>query len=638
MSANGNGYHHANGNGNGTGHGIALEDRQAPQNIEAELGLLSSILIDNDVLPEVRRIIGADDFFRDRHQVIFRAMCQVADAGIVIDAVSLTDELVRSGQYRDVGGSETLTDIGQAAPHAANAVYYAGVVLNKSKARSAIDILSGSLNAAYAQQEPSEDLIRRVSDSLGLIGLPPEDEPDEFGSIRPWPDPPAPALFHGLAGEAVRLISPHTEADPMALLGQFLVAFGNVVGRYAHWQAEATAHFCNLYVCVVGNSSKARKGTSWEHVRNLFRSCDHEWANRRITQGLASGEGLMWEVRDPVVRRERRGGKNSQPVSYEEIQVDVGIDDKRALFVESEFGSTLAIMSREGNSLSGIVRQAWDSGRLKAASKNNPVEATGAHVSIIGHVTSEELHRRLTSTDAANGFANRFLWICARRARLLPHGGRIWESVFTDLFRQLSEAITFARTEFVDDSTPMCRDASANALWEEVYPSLSEAKAGLLGAVTSRAEAQTMRIACIYALLDCSKWIRRHHLEAGLAFWRYCEQSAAYIFGDALGDVDTDRLLKALRDAGEKGLGLTQIRRTVFRGHKSTDEIADKLGTLARAGLAVSIVDASTKRPTTLWRSVGPQLVTQNGQGCAQGAQGALVPPQLQNGNGESDL
>ena len=60
----------------------------------------------------------------------------------------------------------------------------------------------------------------------------------------PWPEPPKEEAFHGLAGEIVRVIEPHPEADPVALLIQLLVAFGSAVGRRAHFRVEASIKQC----------------------------------------------------------------------------------------------------------------------------------------------------------------------------------------------------------------------------------------------------------------------------------------------------------------------------------------------------------------------------------------------------------
>ena len=106
----------------------------------------------------------------------------------------------------------------------------------------------------------------------------------------------APEAFHGLPGEFVRLVDPHTEADPAGPLVQFLVAVGSVIRRLL--VAEADKHHLNLFAAMVGASAKGRKGTSWGHIRNALADVDETWPER-VVHGLSSGEGLIWAVRDP---------------------------------------------------------------------------------------------------------------------------------------------------------------------------------------------------------------------------------------------------------------------------------------------------------------------------------------------------
>ena len=82
-------------------------------------------------------------------------------------------------------------------------------------------------------------------------------------------------------------------------------------------------------------------------------------------------------------------------------------------------------MARDGNTLSAIIRDAWDRGDLRSMTKNSPAVATGALISIVAHITLQELRQELTGTDAANGFANRFLFACVRRSKCLPDGGEV---------------------------------------------------------------------------------------------------------------------------------------------------------------------------------------------------------------------
>lgn len=73
--------------------------------------------------------------------------------------------------------------------------------------------------------------------------------------------------------------------------------------------------------------------------------------------------------------------------------------------------AVLRVLRQETNTLSAIIRQAWDGGPLRTLTKNSPAKATNAHISIIGHITKNELCRYLSETEAGNGFGNRFLWL-----------------------------------------------------------------------------------------------------------------------------------------------------------------------------------------------------------------------------------
>src|SRR5262249_3048920 len=154
---------------------------------------------------------------------------------------------------------------------------------------------------------------------------------------------------------------------------------------------------------------------------------------------------------------------------------------------------------------------------------------TGAHVSLVGHITFDELRRYLTQTESANGFGNRHLFACTDRSKLLPEGGRLDPAVMDGLRGELAEALAFGSA-----AGEVGRDDEARAVWREVYPDLSEGRPGLAGALLARAEAHVMRLALLYALLDRSPTIGAVHLLAALAVWDYCERSVKYVFGDSL--------------------------------------------------------------------------------------------------------
>jgi hypothetical protein len=121
--------------------------------------------------------------------------------------------------------------------------------------------------------------------------------PSLISHSRDWPEAPTNDIYHGPLGEIVQLIGPHSEADPIAIFTQLLVAFGNAVGRTAYVAVEADRHYPNLFTVLVGDTSKARKGTSWSHSRRVVAEADEPWA-ARVVRGLSSGEGLLAAVRE----------------------------------------------------------------------------------------------------------------------------------------------------------------------------------------------------------------------------------------------------------------------------------------------------------------------------------------------------
>jgi hypothetical protein len=408
----------------------------------------------------------------------------------------------------------------------------------------------------------------------------------------PWPKPPADEAYYGLAGRVVRLIEPASEADPAALLAQTLVAFGNAAGRSGCFHVEGDRHQANEYAVVVGRTSKGRKGTSWGRVLSLLKCADGPWASARVLTGLSSGEGLIWQVRDPIKKMERV--KDGGAVRYKEAEADPSVADKRLLVYEPEFANVLKQTERQGNTLSAIVRVGWDGRDLASMTKNSPARATNAHVSLIGHITADELRRYLTATESANGF----LFVCADRPKLLPEDGVVDESPAAALQAELAAALNFAGAV-----GEVRRDDQARGIWREAYEELSGGRPGLAGALLGRAEAHALRLSLIYALMDRSPLIRGEHLLAAMALWDYCERSVRYVFGDCLGDPVADELLRLLR--GNKG-GLTRTQlRDYFSRNADQGRVSRALGLLLQHGLARVEQVQTGGRPAETWYATG---------------------------------
>src|SRR6185369_10214956 len=203
---------------------------------------------------------------------------------------------------------------------------------------------------------------------------------------------------------------------------------------------------------------------------------------------------------------------------------------------------------------------------------------TDAHISLLGHITRDELRSHLTATDSANGFANRFVWVCVKRSKHLPEGGTVPSKQMREFEERLVSAFNKARTV-----GRMQRDEAAKELWATVYAALSEGELGLVGSVIARAEAQALRLSCIYALLDGSDVVQVQHLKSALAVWEYCGASCRYIFGDAIGDPVADSILASLK-ASPDGMTRTEVS-DLFGRHKTKAQIDAALDLLLERGL-----------------------------------------------------
>jgi len=390
-----------------------------------------------------------------------------------------------------------------------------------------------------------------------------------------WPTPPDRVVYHELLGEIVHRITPHTEADPVAILTQLLVAFGAAVGRGAFFQVEATRHHPNEFMLLVGDSSRARKGSSWDHVRRLITTADPS-IEPRILTGLSSGEGLIWSVRDPAGQ-------------------DPGITDQRLLVIEPEFASVLKAANREISTLSPTLRSAWDGRPLAILTRTAPARATSAHVVVIGHITQHELRRHITSVELANGYLNRILLIACRRQRLLPDGGHHDPLAGTGLDRLLTAAVKHAQT-----AGRVSLDDHARERWHHAYRHLAaQPDDGIVSQITARAEAHIIRLALIYALTDGHRQISQQHLTAALALHDYAARSAAWALTGATGQPLAEQIHAALvRHPG--GLTRSQLSQTLNH-NQPAGEIDTALQALHATGRVTTTQIPTRGRPAQLW-------------------------------------
>lgn len=391
-------------------------------------------------------------------------------------------------------------------------------------------------------------------------------------------------MYPGIVGEIVDTFRDSTEAAPEPIAMQFLVAAGNAMGRRPAVEIGATRHGVNENLIVAGKTSKARKGDGKGIALRVLEVADPVWGLDCVVSGLSSGEGLVHRVRDPIEKRNRRG--------VPEV-VDPGVDDKRLLVVETEFAGVLKVMMREGNTLSPVLRDSWDGKMvLGTLTKQSPTRATSAHISIIGHTTPEDLHAHLADVDAANGLANRFLFVLTTRERLLPVPARVPAHVIDALGGRLRRAIEAAR-----DVTDLRMTRGAEDLWRRIYPALSADVPGLVGAVLGRAEPHVVRLSGIYALLREAQEIHETDLVAALSAWDVCDASARVIFAGRTGDALADRVREALLPG--EAVAMDELHERLGR-HAPAARLRDALHLLVGLGDVRVSTEDSGGRPRAL--------------------------------------
>lgn len=402
-----------------------------------------------------------------------------------------------------------------------------------------------------------------MSDENGgfLPGNPMYDGVQPDGKPRPDREGPVPSplVFHGFPGAVVTRLETTTEADPVAILVTLMAAGGAMIGRGPHVRIGDDRHPALIWPLIYGNTSTGRKGSSRSTAMRVIRAADEQFAMRNVVSGLSSGEGLLEELRDQDDDEEGGSGGRDRPDP----------DDKRRLVVESEYAVTMARGKRDGNTLPGMLRQAWDGDHLSVMNRSK-LKATDPHIGIVAHITGREFRAKAQDSEMAGGTYNRFLPFYSHRNLMLPHPVGADEQIVTAYGITFRDHVYAARTVGQVRFSP-----AANKLYtEELYEALTDdSAAGPVAEFTARAAAYCQRIGMLYALLDHRAQIEEDDLRAAHALVTYSQDSARHLLlGSGTGDLHLDKLVRAVRDAGPDGLTQTQVTRMFGNRIKAADK------------------------------------------------------------------
>ena len=134
-------------------------DRVPPQNIEAEQAVLGAMLLEREAIAKVMEKLRSEDFYREAHKVIFNAMLELYNRNEAVDLVTVTEVLKKNGKLEDVGGIAYVTSLANSVPTAANVVYHAGIVEEKSILRQLVRSATEIAELGYEGSEDVSDII-----------------------------------------------------------------------------------------------------------------------------------------------------------------------------------------------------------------------------------------------------------------------------------------------------------------------------------------------------------------------------------------------------------------------------------------------------------------------------------------------
>jgi len=415
----------------------------------------------------------------------------------------------------------------------------------KDLARSAIPLSSCS-TGNKVDETKGKDLIPLNSCSLG------ETEDVEAMLGEAWEMRAKPALsnaaFAGPIGEVVSICAPQCEGSPVSILLPALAMYGCMVGRRAVQDIGGTHHFLNVFGLLVGDSGEGRKGTGNGVAHRVMGLVDPRFIHDNVKGGLSSGEGLIGHIAD---QKDKDG--------------EIVPRDTRLHISEEEAGAVFTRMKRDGNSLSPVLRQAWDSRTLATLTRKDDggLIAREPLVSAIMMITPDELRHGLADVELVNGFMNRFLLAYTERVSMLPFGSPVDPQLLCRPVSCLQDSLGKLPTT---GALELGWTKDAHELYgAEIYPSLRPLP-GRLAAMTARGAPIIRRLAGVYCVSRGDSLLSVEDLNAAKAVWDYSMETVSFIYGGTAFSPLAEKMIAAIGEVAESGLALTELRDRVTGG------------------------------------------------------------------------
>lgn len=402
--------------------------------------------------------------------------------------------------------------------------------------------------AKHARKNDWKQPPRHASAVADFAGVPlpvrPAESDDDFFASLDIPTV-SDEMLYGPLRRIVEAATENSEATRSAVAASALVQFAARFGKALGTTVGDSDRTLVLYTLIVGPTGTGRKGTSGEFPRRLFELVDKllegGWGGGllaecrrvpplRVVTGVSSGQGLIDLVRDDGVAY-HRGLEREVP----------GVEDKRLLLALSEFGQLFSAASQDASTLSMVIRDAFDGSVLDNPTRTNPLRATGAHLSILGHITMDEFRRKTieskTSTEATNGLLNRFVVLFSRRDKLVSRPQPVPLAVRQALAAEIANNVHALFESNLSDHRShrvvlLNFTDEAQALWDDAYKDVTSASydSAMVAAIMGRRELHTRVIACLLAAMNGESAVGTGALRAALAWGKYGAESITKVF------------------------------------------------------------------------------------------------------------
>lgn len=410
--------------------------------------------------------------------------------------------------------------------------------------------------------------------------------------------------FWGLLDDMANVATANTEANKIAVAVNTMAMLAAVLGReditypFGDSQTDIRPSFLIIGATGVG------KGISENLPRRVFDKADQILRDKNPVPhmslnihngGLSSGEGIAHAIRDPSDQKDKDGNL-----------IDEGVIDKRLLVIEPEFSNVLAHCKRDGNTLSSVIRNLHDGIDIKPLTKSNKTKASRPHVVIVGHITPCELLDKISKTDIANGFLNRFMMLHIRLEKLVAAPTRTEEQYVNGLADDVVRIIQFIRLGVTMTEAPCFTE-----YFEKEYPKLRQPKvSGVIQTLFARAPQYARMLAMMFALMDTKTRIEKTHLQAAIYWLEYWKNSIAYIFQEEAKErelertqVLADKVHVAIREIyKQKGRCSQTDISDYFNRNKTKKELRGAIEYLL--GQTPALITEETEKPSGGGRSV----------------------------------